>query len=79
MNRKKKINQTLIAKDKKKKAKLHGNNKPKYVPKAERERLAQLAVADGTEVAITEAAIDEASSETSSEAKAVSAEVQPAN
>ncbi len=68
MNRKKKINQTLIAKDKKKKAKLHGNNKPKYVSKAEREKLAQLAVADGTEVdineeAITEAAIDEASSE----------------
>ncbi|BDM62980.1 hypothetical protein NFHSH190041_04320 [Shewanella sp. NFH-SH190041] len=44
MNRKKKINQTLIAKDKKKKAKMSGNNnKPKYIAKAERERLAQLA------------------------------------
>lgn len=50
MNRKKKINQTLIAKDKKKKAKLHGSNKPKYVSKADRERLAQPAVADGTAV-----------------------------
>lgn len=47
MNRRKKINQTLIAKDKKKKAKLHGSNKPKYVSKAERERLAQLAEIEG--------------------------------
>lgn len=69
MNRKKKINQTLIAKDKKKKAKLHGNNKPKYVSKAERERM-ELLAAEGTE-----AAIDEASSETN----VVSAEVLPAN
>ncbi|MCH4294723.1 DUF2986 domain-containing protein [Shewanella sp. 3B26] len=74
MNRKKKINQTLIAKDKKKKAKLHGSNKPKYVSKAERERM-ELLAAEGTEVAIIEAAIDEASSE----AKAVLAEVQPTN
>ncbi len=49
MNRKKKINQTLIAKDKKKKAKLHGNNKPKYVSKAERERM-ELLAAEGTVV-----------------------------
>ncbi|MGI2260482.1 DUF2986 domain-containing protein [Shewanella sp. GXUN23E] len=47
MNRRKKINQTLIAKDKKKKAKLHGSNKPKYVSKAEREILAGLATEDG--------------------------------
>ncbi|MBT1443692.1 DUF2986 domain-containing protein [Shewanella sp. JM162201] len=46
MNRKKKINQTLIAKDKKKKAKLHGSNKPKYISKAEREKLAQTDAAD---------------------------------
>ncbi|QYK04519.1 DUF2986 domain-containing protein [Shewanella zhangzhouensis] len=69
MNRKKKINQTLIAKDKKKKAKLHGSNKPKYVSKAERERL-ELLAAEGAEVAIDEA---------SSEANAFSADVQPAN
>ncbi|WP_372873006.1 DUF2986 domain-containing protein [Shewanella sp.] len=50
MNRKKKINQTLIAKDKKKKAKLNGSNKPKYVSKAEREKLAQLLEEDGIQV-----------------------------
>ncbi|RTR27660.1 DUF2986 domain-containing protein [Shewanella atlantica] len=41
MNRKKKINQTLKSKAKKANAKLHGrNNKPKYISKAERARLA---------------------------------------
>ncbi|ABM01088.1 DUF2986 domain-containing protein [Shewanella amazonensis] len=59
MNRKKKINQTLIAKDKKKKAKLHGSNKPKYVSKADRERLAQLAVADGPELGSSDAVVSE--------------------
>lgn len=58
MNRKKKINQTLIAKDKKKKAKLHGSNKPKYVSKADRERLAQPADADGTAVDTDEASAE---------------------
>ncbi|QDF68285.1 DUF2986 domain-containing protein [Shewanella sp. SNU WT4] len=43
MNRKKKINQTLIAKDKRKKAKLNGRPKSDYVSKAERERLALIA------------------------------------
>lgn len=42
MNRKKKINDTLKAKLKKKNAKLHKSNKPKYISKAERERLALL-------------------------------------
>ncbi|WP_341665099.1 DUF2986 domain-containing protein [Vibrio sp.] len=36
MNRKKKINQILKAKHKKKNAKLHKSNKPRYVSKAER-------------------------------------------
>jgi hypothetical protein len=36
MNRKKKINDTLKAKAKKANAKLAGNNKPRYVSKAER-------------------------------------------
>ncbi|GIU45062.1 hypothetical protein TUM4630_12240 [Shewanella algidipiscicola] len=40
MNRKKKINQTLKAKAKKANAKLHHTGKPKYISKAERERLA---------------------------------------
>ncbi len=40
MNRKKKITQTLLKKHKKKNAKLHKSNKPKYVSKAEREKLA---------------------------------------
>ncbi|MDD8060511.1 MULTISPECIES: DUF2986 domain-containing protein [Shewanella] len=44
MNRKKKINQTLKAKAKKANAKLHSSNKPAYVSKAERERLAQQAL-----------------------------------
>lgn len=39
MNRRKKINETLKAKAKKKNAKLHKSNKPKYVSKAERARL----------------------------------------
>ncbi len=59
MNRRKKINQTLIAKDKKKKAKLHGSNKPKYVSKAERERLAALAEQGATEVIQSEAQIEQ--------------------
>ncbi|RTR37357.1 DUF2986 domain-containing protein [Shewanella canadensis] len=40
MNRKKKINQTLKGKAKKANAKLHGHNKPKYISKDERARLA---------------------------------------
>ena len=40
MNRKKKIKTTLLAKKKKANAKLHKSNKPKYVSKAERARLA---------------------------------------
>ena len=39
MNRKKKINQILKAKHKKKNAKLHKTNKPRYVSKAERATL----------------------------------------
>ncbi|MBE0364235.1 hypothetical protein PULV_a1832 [Pseudoalteromonas ulvae UL12] len=41
MNRKKKINDILKKKLKKAKSKLHTSNKPAYVSKAERERLAQ--------------------------------------
>ncbi|WP_426357324.1 DUF2986 domain-containing protein [Pseudocolwellia sp. HL-MZ19] len=40
MNRKKKINQVLKSKVKKMNAKLQKTNKPKYVSKAERERIA---------------------------------------
>ncbi|WP_284244168.1 DUF2986 domain-containing protein [Thalassotalea insulae] len=43
MNRKKKIKSTLLAKKKKANAKLHKSNKPKYISKAERERLAEQA------------------------------------
>jgi len=39
MNRKKKINETLKKKLKKTNAKLQKNNKPKYISKAEREKL----------------------------------------
>lgn len=41
MNRKKKIFTKLKAKDKKAKQKLAPKRKPKYIPKAERERLEQ--------------------------------------
>jgi len=41
MNRKKKINSILKKKVKKMNAKLHTSNKPKYVSKAERAKLAQ--------------------------------------
>ena len=40
MNRKKKINETLKKKLKKANAKLQTSNKPKYISKAEREKLA---------------------------------------
>ena len=40
MNRKKKINQALKAKKKKMNSKLHKSSKPRYISKAEREKLA---------------------------------------
>lgn len=43
MNRRKKIIKKLEKKDKKANAKLHKSNKPVYVSKAEREKLAELA------------------------------------
>lgn len=39
MNRKKKINQILKNKQKKRNAKLHKSNKPKYISKAERAKM----------------------------------------
>ncbi|GLQ71261.1 DUF2986 domain-containing protein [Vibrio penaeicida] len=39
MNRKKKINQILKNKQKKKNSKLHKSNKPKYISKADRAKL----------------------------------------
>ena len=43
MNRKKKINETLKKRAKKANAKLQHSNKPKYVSKAERAKLAAVA------------------------------------
>ncbi|HIF9061836.1 TPA: DUF2986 domain-containing protein [Photobacterium damselae] len=40
MNRKKKVKQTLLKKAKKSNAKMHKSNKPKYISKAEREKMA---------------------------------------
>ena len=40
MNRKKRINQILKSKQKKQNAKLHSSNKPRYISKAEREKMA---------------------------------------
>ena len=39
MNRKKKINQILKAKQKKMNARLHKSNKPRYISKAERAKM----------------------------------------
>ncbi|MCE0555383.1 DUF2986 domain-containing protein [Motilimonas sp. E26] len=41
MNRKKKINQELKKRQKQANSKVHHSNKPKYISKAERERIAQ--------------------------------------
>ena len=43
LNRRKKVIKKLEKKDKKANAKLHKSNKPVYVSKAEREKLAELA------------------------------------
>jgi len=40
MNRKKKINETLKKKQKKANAKLHTSNKPRYISKADRAKIA---------------------------------------
>ena len=42
MNRKKKIKETLKKRAKKTNAKQHPKNKPRYISKAEREKLAQV-------------------------------------
>lgn len=41
MNRKKKVKQTLLAQIKRKNAKLHKKNKPRYISKSERAKLAE--------------------------------------
>lgn len=43
MNRKKKINDTLKSKQKKANAKLHKSNKPRYISKAERAKVDDVA------------------------------------
>ncbi len=59
MNRKKKINEALKKAHKKKMSKLHKSNKPKYISKAEREKMATEAasadssVADNAEASVT--------------------------
>ncbi len=55
MNRKKKINETLKKKLKKKNAKLHKSNKPRYISKAERAKLEAEEQANRDATVITEA------------------------
>lgn len=51
MNRKKKVKSTLKAKIKKANAKLHKSNKPRYISKAQREKLAmETEVDDGESI-----------------------------
>ena len=47
MNRKKKMNATLQKRMKKANAKLHTSNKPRYISKAEREKIAEEQNSDG--------------------------------
>lgn len=51
MNRRKKIFTKLKKKDKKAKAKLHKSNKPAYISKAEREKLAEQAINETVDTA----------------------------
>lgn len=50
MNRKKKINDILKKKQKKMNAKLHKSNKPRYISKAERQKLEEEKPSDTTEL-----------------------------
>jgi hypothetical protein len=49
MNRKKKINDTLKKKQKKANAKLHTSNKPRYISKAERAKIAEQKITETQE------------------------------
>ncbi|GEA50354.1 DUF2986 domain-containing protein [Vibrio inusitatus NBRC 102082] len=60
MNRKKKINQILKKKIKKQNSKLHSSNKPKYISKAEREKMEL--EAEQTEVSVDQEPKDQESS-----------------
>ena len=51
MNRRKKIFTKLKKKDKKAKAKLHKSNKPAYISKADREKLAEQATNETVDTA----------------------------
>ena len=54
MNRKKKINQSLKKRVKKTNSKLHTSNKPKYVSKAERAKIAEELENGNTDVGTNE-------------------------
>ncbi|MBD1573571.1 DUF2986 domain-containing protein [Vibrio sp. S17_S38] len=58
MNRKKKINSILKKRIKKMNSKLHPSNKPKYISKAEREKLAAEAAQDTTVAEQNETAVE---------------------
>ena len=70
MNRKKKVKSTLLAKQKKANAKLHKSNKPKYISKAERAKMAEQAALEKAVESSAETSIEqsvESSIETSGE------------
>ncbi len=64
MNRKKKINQILIARHKKKIAKLKNSNKPRYISKADRAKAEAAQPANDDAVDMQSAAIIHAETET---------------
>lgn len=63
MNRQKKINETLKARKKKANAKLRKTNKPRYISKAEREKMALEAQSSQSETVVpsTDNSLSEAS------------------
>ncbi|MDD1780068.1 DUF2986 domain-containing protein [Enterovibrio sp. ZSDZ35] len=59
MNRKKKIISTLKKKEKKKNAKLNPSNKPRYISKAERAKMAEQENVDVQETVSTDVEVSE--------------------
>lgn len=58
MNRRKKINETLKAKAKKRNAKLHKSNKPKYISKAERAKMEEQGTIEQATDAVSNCRLD---------------------
>ncbi|MGF1687044.1 DUF2986 domain-containing protein [Photobacterium japonica] len=76
MNRKKKINQALKKHQKRKNAKLHRSNKPRYISKADRAKYEEAAQLAGMTVEQYMDTLDAAVEETEAEGEEVNADVE---